>query len=93
MVAVAVAQDAEIEPAITGALDRLSLDSLVRGKLVAVKPNDTWASPSDKTGVTQPDTLRAVLRLSNVITHASWWLRMRRGGRRGGRECREKTGI
>jgi uncharacterized protein (DUF362 family) len=27
-----------------------------------VKPNDTWASARDKTGVTQPDTLRAVLR-------------------------------
>jgi uncharacterized protein (DUF362 family) len=27
-----------------------------------VKPNDTWASAEDRTGVTQPDTLRAVLR-------------------------------
>ena len=63
MVAVAIAQDAEIELAITGATNRLSLDSLVRGKRVAVKPNDTWASPSDKTGVTQPDTLRGVLRV------------------------------
>jgi uncharacterized protein (DUF362 family) len=35
---------------------------LVRGKIVAVKPNETWASAEDTTGVTQPDTLRAVLR-------------------------------
>jgi uncharacterized protein (DUF362 family) len=34
----------------------------VRGKRLAVKPNDTWASAEDTTGVTQPDTLRAVLR-------------------------------
>src|SRR5207253_10780719 len=31
----------------------------------AVKPNDTWASAEDKTGITQPDTLRAVLR--NIV--------------------------
>src|SRR5207253_6360643 len=30
--------------------------------IVAVKPNDTWASEDDTTGITQPDTLRAVLR-------------------------------
>jgi uncharacterized protein (DUF362 family) len=29
---------------------------------VAVKPNETWASPEDTTGVTQADTLRGVLR-------------------------------
>lgn len=40
----------------------MPVNRLIRGKLVAVKPNDTWASVSDKTGVTQPDTLRAVLR-------------------------------
>src|SRR5439155_25046736 len=38
------------------------LEPLIRGKLVAVKPNETWASPTDTTGVTQPDSLRAVLR-------------------------------
>jgi uncharacterized protein (DUF362 family) len=34
---------------------------MIRGRIVAVKPNDTWASRLDKTGVTQPDTLKAVL--------------------------------
>ena len=59
---VAVTQDRDnIERAIAEALGHLSLESLVRGKLVAVKPNETWASSEDTTGVTQPDTLRAVL--------------------------------
>ena len=65
MVAVVITQDKNnIEKAIAAALDPLQqqIEQLVRGKLVAVKPNDTWASPQDKTGVTQPDTLRAVLR-------------------------------
>lgn len=39
----------------------MPLKRLVRGRLVAVKPNDTWASAEDTTAVTQPDTLRAVL--------------------------------
>jgi uncharacterized protein (DUF362 family) len=34
----------------------------VRGKRVAVKANETYATADDKTGVTQADTLRAVLR-------------------------------
>jgi uncharacterized protein (DUF362 family) len=60
---VAITQDrSNIEHAIRGALDLLELEALVRGKLVAVKPNDTWASAEDTSGVTQPDTLRAVLR-------------------------------
>ena len=62
MVTVAIAQNTEIEIAIGQALGHLPCEALIRGKLVAVKPNDTWASASDKTGVTQPDTLRAVLR-------------------------------
>lgn len=65
MVAVVITQDKKnIEKAVTTALDPLQqqIESLVRGKLVAIKPNETWASPQDKTGVTQPDTLRAVLR-------------------------------
>jgi uncharacterized protein (DUF362 family) len=63
MVAVVITRDDAIERAIEDALGRIDLDRLVRGKLVAVKPNDTWASPEDTTGVTQPDTLRAVLRV------------------------------
>jgi len=59
---VAIAQDMAIERSIAEALGHLSLEGLVRGKLVAVKPNETWASPEDTTGVTQADTLQAVLR-------------------------------
>jgi uncharacterized protein (DUF362 family) len=62
MVKVAVTHHDEIDYAITEALDHLGIGSLIQGKLVAVKPNDTWASKTDTTGVTQPDTLRAVLR-------------------------------
>lgn len=59
---VAVTHHAQIERAIEQALGHLDIKDLIQGKLVAVKPNDTWASKSDTTGVTQPDTLRAVLR-------------------------------
>jgi uncharacterized protein (DUF362 family) len=60
MVVVAITQDTQrIERAIEAALWHVPLERLVRGKRVAVKPNDTWASPRDTTGVTQPDTLRA----------------------------------
>src|SRR5438105_7177662 len=52
----------DIGAAIDDALDAIALEPLVAGKRVAVKPNDTWASAEDKTGITQPDTLRAVLR-------------------------------
>jgi uncharacterized protein (DUF362 family) len=62
MVAVAITQNFVIEQAMTVALHRLELEPLIRGKRVAVKPNDTWASAEDTTAVTQPDTLRAVLR-------------------------------
>lgn len=62
MSAVAVTQDLDIERAIDAALNHIALERLIRGRLVAVKPNETWASKDDTTGVTQPDTLRAVLR-------------------------------
>jgi uncharacterized protein (DUF362 family) len=62
MTEVMITRDDRIEVAIIGALERIPLASLVRGRLVAVKPNDTWASQDDTTGITQPDTLRAVLR-------------------------------
>lgn len=52
----------DIERAIREALDHIALEPLVRDKLVAVKPNDTWATREDTSGVTQADTLRAVLR-------------------------------
>jgi len=62
MATVVITRDPAIEAAVGEALGRLALEPLVRGKRVAVKPNDTWASAEDTTGVTQPDTLRAVLR-------------------------------
>lgn len=62
MPTVAVSRSDSMETAVPQALKPLSIEQLVRGKRVAVKPNETWASETDKTGVTQPDTLRAVLR-------------------------------
>jgi uncharacterized protein (DUF362 family) len=62
MATVAVTQNDSIERAINDALGHMPLEQLVRGKIVAVKPNETYAIPDDVTGVTQPDTLRAVLR-------------------------------
>src|SRR5919109_3773569 len=52
----------DIGAAIEDALSAIALEPLVAGKVVAVKPNDTWASEDDTTGITQPDTLRTVLR-------------------------------
>ena len=62
MATVAVTQNDDVERAIDEALRHIPVAELVRGKLVAVKPNETWASADDRTAVTQPDTLRAVLR-------------------------------
>lgn len=63
MARVAITQDrADIGAAIEHALSLLALGPIVQGRLVAIKPNDTWASPQDVTGVTQGDTLRAVIR-------------------------------
>lgn len=62
MSSVVITQNDKIELAIAEALRHVPLEKLVRGKFVAIKPNETWASRKDTTGVTQPDTLRAVLR-------------------------------
>jgi uncharacterized protein (DUF362 family) len=71
MASVAIAQDInDISRAIAQVLEHLDLGSLVRGRRVAVKPNETWASSSDTTGVTQADTLRAVLRLVRAFDPA-----------------------
>ena len=59
---VAITQNDDIERAIDEALGHLPIEPLVGNRRVAVKPNDTWASEDDVTGVTQPETLRAVLR-------------------------------
>lgn len=62
MATVVITQNNDIEESIIEALGHIELDPLVRGKTVAVKPNETSASEDDTTGVTQPDTLRTVLR-------------------------------
>jgi uncharacterized protein (DUF362 family) len=62
MVAVVITRNDAIEQAVEEAVLRIDLEPLVRDKLVAVKPNETFATKEDRTGVTQPDTLRAVLR-------------------------------
>jgi uncharacterized protein (DUF362 family) len=58
---VVITHHERIEEAIPAALEHVPLAALVRGKRVAVKPNETWASADDTTAITQPDTLRAVL--------------------------------
>jgi uncharacterized protein (DUF362 family) len=64
LVAVAIAHDpTSIEPAVERALGHLPLEALVRDRVVAVKPNETFATADDTSAVTQPDTLRAVLRV------------------------------
>jgi uncharacterized protein (DUF362 family) len=62
MAAVIITKHDDIARAVDEALARVQLEELVRGRLVAIKPNETWASREDTTGVTQPDTLRAVIR-------------------------------
>jgi uncharacterized protein (DUF362 family) len=61
MTIVALTAHQDIARSIGEGLGLLDL-SFLGGKRVAVKPNETWASKEDCTGVTQPDTLRAVLR-------------------------------
>lgn len=53
----------DIGAAIERALAHMPLAQLVRGRRVAIKPNDTFATEDDRSGVTQGDTLRAVVRI------------------------------
>jgi uncharacterized protein (DUF362 family) len=62
MAVVSITHNEDVGKAIYAALGYIDVEPLIRGKVVAVKPNETWASPEKTTGVTQPDTLRAVLR-------------------------------
>ena len=54
--------DESIEASINQALGELDLRDIIEGKLVAIKPNDTYADPGNLRGVTRGDTLRAVIR-------------------------------
>jgi uncharacterized protein (DUF362 family) len=62
MTDVVITHNPSVGEAIAAAAEHLPLASLITGRSVAVKPNETWASRDDTTGITQPDTLRAVLR-------------------------------
>lgn len=59
---VAITRNQNIERAIKEALGHFNLRPLFRNKIVALHPNDTLATKKERTAVTQPDTLRAVLR-------------------------------
>ena len=60
---VAISHQAVVEKAVTEACNLLGDHSnLFKDKHVAIKPNDTWASPSDLTPCTQADTVRGVIR-------------------------------
>ncbi len=60
---VAVSSEHTPELSIEGACNLLGdISDIFSGKHVAIKPNDTWASPTDLTPCTQPDTLRATIR-------------------------------
>lgn len=59
---VAIAYHENTGRAIFDALHRLdNLSELFEDKYVAIKPNDTWASPRDLTPCTQADSVRAVI--------------------------------
>src|SRR5262249_1330955 len=54
-------QPGNIDKALEQALSRIQLNDF-REKVVAIKPNDTTATPDDKTACTQADTLRGAIR-------------------------------
>jgi uncharacterized protein (DUF362 family) len=62
MARVVITHNEMIESAIQEALAEIPFGDKIKGKLVAVKPNETYADEEDQTGVTQADTLRAVLK-------------------------------
>ena len=63
MASLIITRNGDVQKATDEALAHIpELGSHVRHHSVAIKPNDTWASYSDATAVTQPDTLRAVIR-------------------------------
>ncbi|MGH9340505.1 MAG: DUF362 domain-containing protein [Acidobacteriota bacterium] len=68
MLSVAITRNNSIERAIKEALGYLKLEDLIKGKVVAIKPNDTWASKEDTSALTQPDTLRATIRYLNQFS-------------------------
>ncbi len=61
MSVVSIADHPNPNQALTQALDALDLQGLFTNKVVAVKPNETWASARDCTAVTQADNLETTL--------------------------------
>ncbi len=61
MTTISISQDDDIKRAIAESLEPLNIEDIVKNKVVAIKPNDTWASKEDTTAVTQGDSLRAVI--------------------------------
>jgi uncharacterized protein (DUF362 family) len=60
---VAISSNPQLDLSIEEACDLLGdLSDIIKGKHVAIKPNDTWASPSDHTPCTQADTLQGTIR-------------------------------
>ncbi|MFP4013180.1 MAG: DUF362 domain-containing protein [Chitinispirillaceae bacterium] len=61
---VAIAHNPKIDRCLAHALENLgNLSDLFTDKHVAIKPNETWASPHDLTACTQADTVKALIRL------------------------------
>ena len=73
MTKVAIARDNNVEYAIEDALHRLDLRSLIAGKLVAVKPNETWASPTDCRGLHSPIRCELSCALSRDTHQGNSW--------------------
>src|SRR5688572_29456630 len=49
---VVITHHERIEEAMSAALQHITLGPLITGRLVAIKPNETWASEDDTTGIT-----------------------------------------
>ncbi|MFP4164650.1 MAG: DUF362 domain-containing protein [Chitinispirillaceae bacterium] len=61
---VSIVHNPRVDRGLAHALEHLgSLSELFNDKHVAIKPNETWASPGDLTACTQADTVKALIRL------------------------------
>src|SRR5437764_14784755 len=87
---VAITHNSNIELAISEALKHIEVEEIIRDKVVALKPNETWASKDDLTAVTQGDTLRAVLRFLKKRAPKKLDRYRRSGCRRDGRDSSRK---
>jgi uncharacterized protein (DUF362 family) len=66
---VAVKRSAEVKEGIGDALDLLAnFTDLSQGKYVAIKPNDTWASPDDTIACPQAESVASVIQYAKLNT-------------------------